>query len=127
MLNKDSHFIKDIFAKEIKEEATRVGYGKGLLEAGEKNKNIVALCADLTESTSTHLFAKNFPERFVQVGVTEQSMASVASGMAAMGKIPFFSSYAMFSPGRNWNKNYYLLQRGKCKNSRITLWCVCWS
>ena len=104
MLNKDSHFIKDIFAKEIPEEPTRAGYGRGLLEAGEKDKNIVALCADLTESTNTHLFAKKFPNRFVQVGITEQSMASVASGMAAMGKIPFFSSYAMFSPGRNWEQ-----------------------
>ena len=104
MLNKNLHFIKNIFEKDVSEEATRVGYGKGLLQAGESNKNIVALCADLTDSTNTNLFAKKFPDRFVQVGITEQSMASVASGMAAMGKVPFFSSYAMFSPGRNWEQ-----------------------
>ena len=94
---------KDIFTKP-EMVPNRKGYGVGLLEAGREDKNIVALCADLTESTQTHLFKKAFPERFVQMGVCEQSMASVASGMAAMGKIPFFTSYAMFSPGRNWEQ-----------------------
>lgn len=76
----------------------------GLAEAGEKNKDIVALCADLTESTRMHYFRQKFPERFVEIGVAEQNLATVASGMAAMGKIPFLSSYAMFSPGRNWEQ-----------------------
>lgn len=83
---------------------SRNGYGAGLKEAGEKDSRIVALSADLTESTRTHEFAEAFPERFVQVGIAEQNMASVASGMAAMGKIPFIASYAMFSPGRSWEQ-----------------------
>jgi len=83
---------------------TRKGFGQGLAQAGETDKNVVGLCADLTESTMMNLFADKFPERFIQVGVAEQNLATVASGMAAMGKIPFCSSYAMFSPGRNWEQ-----------------------
>ena len=82
----------------------RNGYGSGLVEAGSKDDRVVALCADLTDSTRTAAFKEKFPSRFVQMGVAEQSMASVASGMAVMGKIPFFTSYAMFSPGRNWEQ-----------------------
>ena len=82
----------------------RKGFGEGLLLAGKNNANIVALCADLTESTQVHLFKDAFPNRFFEMGVAEQNMASVASGMAAMGKIPFIASYAMFSPGRNWEQ-----------------------
>ncbi|MEK6900360.1 MAG: transketolase C-terminal domain-containing protein, partial [Nanoarchaeota archaeon] len=67
----------------------------------EKNKNVVVLCADLSESTRSEWFQKRFPERYVQVGVAEQNMASLASGMAAAGKVAFISSYAVFSPGRN--------------------------
>lgn len=74
------------------------------MKAGEINKNVVGLCADLTESTQMHLFKNKFPERFIEIGVAEQNLASVASGMAAMGKIPFITSYAMFSPGRNWEQ-----------------------
>ena len=81
--------------------ATRDGYGKGLVEAGEKDERVVVLCADLTESTRSLWFAEKFPERFVQLGVAEQNMATVAAGMANYGKIPFISSYAAFSPGRN--------------------------
>lgn len=80
---------------------TRDGYGKGLVEAGEQDERVVVLCADLTESTRSHWFAERFPQRFVQVGVAEQNLAVVAAGMAAAGKIPFVSSYATFSPGRN--------------------------
>jgi transketolase len=83
---------------------TRKGFGEGLLFVGEKNKNVVALCADLTESTQMHLFKNKFPNRFIEIGVAEQNLASVASGMSAMGKIPVISSYAMFSPGRNWEQ-----------------------
>ncbi len=82
----------------------REGYGEGLKQAGERDPRVVALCADLTESTRTNLFAEAFPDRFVQVGIAEQNMASVASGMAAMGKVPFIASYAMFSPGRSWEQ-----------------------
>ena len=80
---------------------TRDGYGKGLVEAGEKDQRVVVLCADLTESTRSHWFAEKFPERFIEIGVAEQNLALVASGMANYGKIPFISSYATFSPGRN--------------------------
>lgn len=83
---------------------SRNGYGEGLLEAGTRDELVVALSADLTESTKTLPFAEAFPGRFVQMGIAEQNMASVASGMAAMGKIPFIASYAMFSPGRNWEQ-----------------------
>src|SRR3989338_4308807 len=93
-----------LFDADIEKTPIRMGFGQGLLQAGEEDHNVVALCADLTESTQMHLFRDKFPKRFTQVGISEQSMASVASGMAAMGRIPFFSSYAMFSPGRNWEQ-----------------------
>ncbi len=83
---------------------SRNGYGTGLKEAGTHDARVVALCCDLTESTRTIDFAEAFPERFVQVGIAEQNLVSVASGMAAMGKIPFTASYAMFSPGRSWEQ-----------------------
>jgi transketolase len=98
------HLNQKLFDTDVETIANRVGYGTGLLALGEKNENVVALCADLTESTQTHLFAEKFPERFIQMGIAEQSMASVASGMAAMGKVPFVASYAMFSPGRSWEQ-----------------------
>jgi transketolase len=90
--------------KSLEQKPTREGYGLGLLQAGEENPNVVALCADLTESTRTETFSKKFPERFIEIGVAEQNMASVAAGMALMGKIPYIASYAMFSPGRNWEQ-----------------------
>lgn len=89
---------------ELKEEPIRAGFGRGLLEAGKRWDNVVALCADLTESTKMDAFAKAYPERYVEVGVAEQNLVTVGSGMAAMGKIPFVSSYAAFSPGRNWEQ-----------------------
>jgi transketolase len=98
------HLDKKICTTEVSQIPNRDGYGEGLKEAGEKNPRIVALCADLTESTRTNIFAEAFPARFIQVGVAEQNMVSVASGMAACGKIPFVASYAMFSPGRNWEQ-----------------------
>jgi transketolase len=82
---------------------TRDGYGEALLELGEGDKNIVALSADLAESTRVHLFAKKFPERFFQVGVAEQNMAAVSAGLAYAGKTAFASSFGVFSPGRNWD------------------------
>lgn len=98
------HLNPNIFTDKIEKAPNRDGFGEGLLEAGKKNPQVVALSADLTESTRTNLFAEAFPERFLQVGVAEQNMASVASGLAAVGKIPFIASYAMFSPGRNWEQ-----------------------
>ncbi|MEK7593227.1 MAG: transketolase C-terminal domain-containing protein, partial [Patescibacteria group bacterium] len=93
-----------IFTDEIEQAPTRNGYGEGLVEAGEKNKNIVVLCADLKESTRSQPFAEKFPERYIEMGVAEQNMAGVAAGLGVSGKIPFISSYAVFSPGRNWEQ-----------------------
>lgn len=90
--------------QELENEPIRKGFGRGLLKAGELDENVVAACADLTESTQMHLFKEAFPERFVEVGVAEQNLVTVGSGLAAMGKIPFVSSYAAFSPGRNWEQ-----------------------
>ncbi len=104
MLNKDAQLNPKVFEKDVEQLPIRQGFGEGLLEAGKRDKNVVALCADLTESTKMDAFAKEFPERFVEMGVAEQNLAAVASGMAAMGKIPFIASYAMFSPGRNWEQ-----------------------
>ncbi|MBM3261559.1 transketolase family protein [Candidatus Kaiserbacteria bacterium] len=83
---------------------TRDGFGKGVLEAGREDPRVVVLTADLVESTRSEWFAKEFPERFIEMGVAEQNMATVAAGMANYGKIPFFTSYATFSPGRNWEQ-----------------------
>src|SRR3989344_4145030 len=104
MLNKNLKLNPKIFAADIEEAPTRDGYGKGLLELGEKNPNVVALSADLTESTRAEAFAKKYPERFFEVGVAEQNMATIAAGLGISGKIPFISSYATFSPGRNWEQ-----------------------
>lgn len=94
----------NVFDEDVEQVAIRTGFGEGFLLAGQENPNVVGLCADLTGSTKMSLFKEAFPERFIEVGVAEQNLASVASGMAAMGKIPFISSYAMFSPGRNWEQ-----------------------
>lgn len=88
----------------VKKAATRDGFGKGLVEAGRKDKRVIVLVADLTSSTRMQWFKEEFPERFVEVGVAEQNLITLASGMAAVGKIPFAASYAVFSPGRNWEQ-----------------------
>ncbi|MBX2867020.1 transketolase family protein [Candidatus Kaiserbacteria bacterium] len=98
------HLNPNLFSDSIERVPNRNGFGEGLKEAGERDKNVVALCADLTESTRVQAFKEAFPERYIEIGVAEQNLASVASGMAAMGKIPFFASYAMFSPGRSWEQ-----------------------
>ncbi len=85
-------------------EPTRAGFGRGLKRAGELDKNVVALCADLTESVQMHLFRDAFPKRYIEVGIAEQNLVTVASGLARAGKIPFTASYAAFSPGRNWEQ-----------------------
>lgn len=91
-------------ADDVKQEPIRAGFGRGLKLAGQKDEAVVALCADLTDSTQMSKFKEAFPERFVEVGVAEQNLVTVASGMARAGKIPFTSSYAAFSPGRNWEQ-----------------------
>ncbi len=85
-------------------EASRAGFGRGLKKAGELDERVVAMSADLAESTQVHIFADAFPSRFVEIGIAEQNMACVAAGMARAGKIPFATSFAAFSPGRNWEQ-----------------------
>lgn len=101
---RDPHLNPKLYEKDIEQEAIRSGFGRGLVAAGRKDERVVALCADLTESTHMDGFAKEFPDRFVDVGVAEQNLVTAAAGMALAGKIPFVSSYAAFSPGRNWEQ-----------------------
>lgn len=93
-----------LFDKDVQQAGTRDGYGQGLLELGESNKDVVVLTADLAESTRVEEFGKKFPDRFVECGVAEQNMMGIAAGLALSGKIPFVSSYAVFSPGRSWDQ-----------------------
>lgn len=94
----------NLFRDETPKEPIRAGFGRGLKAAGEADDQIVALCADLTDSTQMSLFKEAFPERFIEIGVAEQNLVTVASGLARAGKTPFTSSYAAFSPGRNWEQ-----------------------
>lgn len=104
MLNPDLKLNPKLFDEDVVKDATRSGYGTGLVKLGDTNPNVVALSADLTESTKAEAFAKKYPDRFFEIGVAEQNMATVAAGLGVTGKIPFFSSYATFSPGRNWEQ-----------------------
>lgn len=104
MSNFELNLNPDILEENVTSIPIRDGFGEGLVEVGRTNQEVVALTADLSESVRTHKFAAEFPERFFEVGVAEQNLVSVASGLAAMGKIPFAASYAMFSPGRNWEQ-----------------------
>ena len=96
--------VDNLFDDDVAQEPIRAGFGRGLKSAGGKDESIVALCADLTDSTKMGDFAEAYPERFVEIGVAEQNLVTVASGLARAGKIPFTSSYAAFSPGRNWEQ-----------------------
>ncbi|HEY4475138.1 MAG TPA: transketolase C-terminal domain-containing protein [Candidatus Paceibacterota bacterium] len=104
MLNSEAKLNPKLFDADVEQVPIRNGYGDGLLFAGEHNKNVVVLCADLSESTRSEPFAKKFPERFIEIGVAEQNLATIAAGLGISGKIPFISSYATFSPGRNWEQ-----------------------
>jgi transketolase len=103
MINPDAKLASIIFEKPDM-APTRDGFGKGSAEAGKMDERVVVLSADLEESTRAEWFHKEFPARFVEMGVAEQNMATVAAGMANYGKIPFITSYAAFSPGRNWEQ-----------------------
>ncbi len=96
--------LTDYLAKDAAYAPIRKGFGTGLKIAGQLDENVVALCADLTESTQVHLFKNEFPDRFFEVGIAEQNLVTVASGLAVAGKVPFASSYAAFNPGRNWEQ-----------------------
>jgi transketolase len=104
MLNPAAKLNGELFSEKVAKAPTRDGFGKGVVEAGKKDERIVVLCADLKESTRAEWFEKEFPNRYVEVGVAEQAMATIGSGMAAVGKIPFIASYAAFSPGRNYEQ-----------------------
>lgn len=108
------YLVPDIMAKDLLKEPIRKGFGRGLKKAGEVDSRVVAACADLTDSTQMSLFKEAFPERFIEIGVAEQNLVTVGSGLAAMGKIPFVSSYAAFSPGRNWEQ----IRTTICLNNR---------
>ena len=104
-VSKKAKLVENLFhEKELKKLPTRNGYGEGVAELGAKDKNVVVLCADLVDSTRSKYFADKFPERFIEIGVAEQNLVTVASGLAAVGKIPYVSSYAMFCPGRCWEQ-----------------------
>ncbi|MBU6388762.1 transketolase family protein [Patescibacteria group bacterium] len=104
MLNAAAQLSAEVFATDIEQKPTRDGFGTGAVEAGKADPRVVVLCADLAESTRAEWFQKEFPDRFIEMGVAEQNMATVASGMAAAGKIPFTASYAAFNPGRNYEQ-----------------------
>lgn len=98
----------------VPSEPIRKGFGRGLKVAGEANEKVVALCADLTGSTCMDIFATAFPERFIEIGIAEQNLITVSSGLAAVGFVPFSSSYAAFSPGRSWEQ----IKTTACLNNR---------
>ncbi len=102
MLNPNLKLNSKIFDEDVEKKATREGFGKAIVSLGEKDQNVVVLTADLSESTRTEEFAQKFPDRFFECGVAEQNMAAIAAGLAIAGKVPFISSYATFSPGKNW-------------------------
>lgn len=104
MIKPEAKLNPKIFENDVEKKPIRDGFGTGVVKAGEENKNVVVLTADLNESTRAEEFSKKFPERFFEIGIAEQNLASVASGMAHVGKVPFATSYAMFNPGRNWEQ-----------------------
>mgnify|MGYP002278204898 CR=1 FL=1 len=104
MLNPSAKLSDKIFSDALEKKPTRDGFGKGTVEAGKADPRVVVLCADLSESTRAEWFEKEFPERFIEAGISEQNMAALAAGLAAAGKIPFIASYAAFNPGRNYEQ-----------------------
>lgn len=116
----DMHLVKEL-GDDIAQEPIRAGFGRGLLLAAQQDARVVGLCADLTDSTKMNDFADAFPDRFVDVGVAEQNLVTVASGLAAMGKIPFASSYAVFCAGAllGANSHHNLFKRPTGKNCRL--------
>jgi len=106
-LNPEMKLAKEIYEgrfDDVKMVPTRFGYGDGLKEAGEKNKDVVVLGADITASTKADVFQKAFPDRFFDMGIAEQNMVGVAAGLSLVGKIPFGCTYGVFCSGRPWDQ-----------------------
>lgn len=108
------HLSLKLYQEEIEKEPTRKGFGRGLKQAGDEDIRVVALCADLTESTQMSVFKEAHPDRFIEIGVAEQNLVTIAAGLAALDKIPFAASYAAFSPGRSWEQ----IRTTACLNER---------
>lgn len=104
MTGEPMHLVDYTNADAVKQVPTRNGFGEGLVEAGKRDPNVVGVCADLSESTRMQAFRDAFPERYIEVGVHEQLLVAMSSGLAAAGKVPFVASYAMFCPGRAWEQ-----------------------
>lgn len=98
------HLVDYRNAAELKQLPTRNGFGEGLIEAGTRNKNVLAICADFAESTRMEGFKKAHPAQYLEIGVAEQMLVAMAGGLASMGKVPWIASYAMFNPGRSWEQ-----------------------
>ena len=104
MINPNAKLVEDVFNPKIEQKPTRDGFGTGTIEAGKADPNVYVLCADLSESTRAEWFQKEFPDRFIEMGIAEQNMAATAAGFALAGKVPYMASYAAFSPGRNYEQ-----------------------
>ncbi|HZX69165.1 MAG TPA: hypothetical protein VFE70_09795, partial [Candidatus Elarobacter sp.] len=98
------HLVDYTDAAAVAQVPTRNGFGEGLIEAGRRDDAVIAICADLSESTRMEGFKKAFPTRYIEIGVAEQMLVAMAAGLAAAGKVPFIASYAMFNPGRSWEQ-----------------------
>ena len=98
------HLIDYRSGDAVKQVPTRNGFGEGLIEAGAKDRNVLAICADLAESTRMEGFKKAHPDQYLEIGVAEQMLVAMAAGLASAGKIPWIASYAMFNPGRSWEQ-----------------------
>jgi len=96
--------LADYRAADLKQVPTRNGFGEGLIEAGSRNRNVLGICADLSESTRFEGFRKAHPAQYIEIGVSEQMLVALAGGLASVGKIPWIASYAMFNPGRSWEQ-----------------------
>lgn len=96
--------LVDYRSGDLKQVPTRNGFGEGVIEAGTRNANVIGICADLSESTRFEGFKNAHPKQYVEIGVSEQLLVAMAGGLAAVGKIPWIASYAMFNPGRSWEQ-----------------------
>jgi transketolase len=120
MINPKAYLVKNLInTKKLEVTPTRNGYGQGLVEAGKKDKNVVVLCADISDSTRSGMFRDTFPERFIETGIAEQNMMGLGVGLALSGKIPFVSTYSVFCPGVNWSQIRVLVGQNNA-NVKIT-------